>query len=107
MLCNIIPKEKRANELCSDRDPTTNESKDIIKVQFEETKSCIGVTKRSMDEVLLTKSQMIQRVLYSQNHPSMVTVHGSWTLEQALQPAGSSVHWRMPIPGTSINMNFF
>lgn len=46
MLCNIIPKEKRANVLCSDRDPTTNESKDIIKVQFEETKSFIGVTKK-------------------------------------------------------------
>lgn len=32
MLCNIIPKEKQADVLCLDRDPTTNENKYIIKV---------------------------------------------------------------------------
>lgn len=44
-----------------DREPTKDQSRDVTRVQLEETMSFTGVTYRNMGEASLTGAEMTQR----------------------------------------------
>jgi hypothetical protein len=86
-----------------DRDPTTDQNKDTIKVQPAELMAFIGVTYRSMGKRLLndSKTAVLPRLT-----PAWVTAHRAQNLEHTVQPKGTSTGWRVSFP-SDFSLNLF
>lgn len=73
----------------------TDQSRDTTKVELGEPMSFTGVIYRHMGEGLLTGAYMTQRQLHDQSPPCIDDSSQSWNREYTVQPASSSVGWRV------------
>lgn len=82
--------------------PTTDKRTDKTKVHFSEPMSFIGVTFRTMGEVLLLETENTQRQLLYQGLPSVGDSSQAGTVGHTAQPVGGSAGWRRFFPGAQL-----